>query len=252
MGVGSFPMMVRPQLRIAATLDARWKTQIVSGSTYEFGRGEICVLPPEQMRRSSVYEAGELLLISIDRHFVERLASEANIRLPWAHFELRTVREPLMLELVRLVGNELQIGVDRGKIYAESAVLTMLGYLLRSEGRQLSESITRGGLGVRQLQQCNDHIESNIDAEITIESLARAANVSAFHFIRAFKISTGVTPHQYVLKSKVSYAKRLLAETDKPVSEIAKAVGFSSPGYFSTVFQRIATIPPSIYRSRLS
>lgn len=72
--------------------------------------------------------------------------------------------------------------------------------------------------------------------------------MSRFHFIRAFKASTGQTPHQYLRTRRIARAKHLLETTPLPVTEICEQVGFESLGSFSALFRRLTGASPVGYR----
>src|SRR5262245_29915158 len=85
----------------------------------------------------------------------------------------------------------------------------------------------RGGLPPRVLRRLRDHIDTNIDQRISVEALARLANLSVCYFVRAFKQSVGVTPHGYLIRKRVERTMELLAGTELSLSEIALAAGFA-------------------------
>ena len=73
--------------------------------------------------------------------------------------------------------------------------------------------------------------------------------MSAFHFARLFKQSTGVPPHRYLVERRIARAKELLTTDHLSVAEIARAVGFRTASHFATVFHRAAGMTPTAYRS---
>ncbi len=91
-------------------------------------------------------------------------------------------------------------------------------------------------------------IEAQVTAgEVRVGTLARLAPLSLFHFIRSFKDSTGVSPHQFVLQRRIEHAKALLAE-GRHSSEVALDVGFASPSSFAAAFRRVTRTTPSAFR----
>ena len=72
----------------------------------------------------------------------------------------------------------------------------------------------RGGLASWQLRRVTEHIEASIAGPIRVETLAALAGLSSGRFIDAFKASTGVTPHAYIIERRVRLAQRLILETD--------------------------------------
>jgi transcriptional regulator GlxA family with amidase domain len=98
-----------------------------------------------------------------------------------------------------------------------------------------------------------DHARSVIDRDfarpLTVAHLARRARLSTFHFIRAFKATTGQTPHQYLRGQRIARAKHLLETTPLPVTEVCEQVGFESLGSFSSLFRRLTGESPARYRA---
>src|SRR5262249_21387399 len=89
----------------------------------------------------------------------------------------------------------------------------------------------RGGLPPRVLRLVLDHIETNLESNISLQELAGAAGLSPSHFARAFKQSQGVTPHRYLMSCRLRQARQLLAGTDLPLSEIAVVTGFADQSH---------------------
>jgi len=91
-------------------------------------------------------------------------------------------------------------------------------------------------------------IDANSHRQIELEDVAREAGVSPFHFLRAFSGALGVTPHQYLVRSRLRRAARLLTEDDKPVTDIAYDVGFGDLSNFVRTFHRAAGVSPLKFR----
>ena len=91
-------------------------------------------------------------------------------------------------------------------------------------------------------------IDANSHREIELEDIARQGKVSPFHFLRLFSSVLGVTPHQYLLRSRLRHAARQLADDEKPVTDIAYDVGFNDLSNFVRTFHRAAGVPPLKFR----
>jgi AraC family transcriptional regulator len=74
------------------------------------------------------------------------------------------------------------------------------------------------------------------------------AQMSPDHFARLFRQATGRTPHQYVVICRIERAKRLLRETEWPIIDISRQVGFTDQSYFTAVFRRHVATTPKAYR----
>jgi AraC-like DNA-binding protein len=91
-------------------------------------------------------------------------------------------------------------------------------------------------------------IDAHSHRQIELEDIAREAGVSPFHFLRAFSGVLGVTPHQYLVRSRLRRAARLLTDDDKPVTDIAYDVGFGDLSNFVRTFHRAAGVSPLKFR----
>jgi len=91
-------------------------------------------------------------------------------------------------------------------------------------------------------------IDANSHQEIDLERAAAEAGISPFHFLRLFANVLGVTPHQYLVRSRLRHAARLLADDELPITEIAYEVGFGDLSNFVRTFHRAAGASPRRFR----
>ena len=92
------------------------------------------------------------------------------------------------------------------------------------------------------------HIDACAHAPIDLETTAKAAGLSPFHFLRLFARVLGVTPHQYVVRSRLRRAARLLAEDGRPITDVAFDCGFGDLSNFVRTFHRAAGVSPRGFR----
>jgi AraC-like DNA-binding protein len=92
-------------------------------------------------------------------------------------------------------------------------------------------------------------IEAQTDEPLALADLARAAGMSPFHFLRTFQQVAGMTPHQYVLRTRLNRAAVRLRTSDDPVSAIAFDAGFGDLSTFNRRFRRVMGCSPGVYRS---
>lgn len=100
----------------------------------------------------------------------------------------------------------------------------------------------------RRLLLARDYIDGNYGQELRLGDIAGTACMALHHFLRMFHAAFHVTPHQYLTEKRLCAARRLLATTDMPVTDICIEVGFVSLGSFSTLFSRTAGMSPVAYR----
>ena len=91
-------------------------------------------------------------------------------------------------------------------------------------------------------------IDANSRHQINLEDAAGQAGISSFHFLRLFSEVLGVTPHQYLVRSRLRHAARRLADDDSPVTDIAYDVGFADLSNFVRTFGRAAGASPLKFR----
>jgi len=91
-------------------------------------------------------------------------------------------------------------------------------------------------------------IDEHSDEALDLESTAREAGLSPFHFLRLFAAVLGVTPHQYLVRSRLRHAARLLADHDRAITDVALDVGFGDLSNFVRTFHRAAGVSPRAFR----
>jgi AraC-like DNA-binding protein len=101
--------------------------------------------------------------------------------------------------------------------------------------------------GERQpVERVRAYIEENYDREISLEELARVANLSSFHLNRSFSKMFGMPPHAYQIQMRILKAKRLLIK-GRSIESVAIATGFVSQSHFGSHFKRLVCITPKQY-----
>jgi AraC family transcriptional regulator len=93
-----------------------------------------------------------------------------------------------------------------------------------------------------------EYIERNAAHELSLAHVAGEVGLSPFHFLRLFRRETGVTPHRFLMQTRVRNAIELLRDTQKPVTDIAFAVGFADLSNFTNFFRRELGCSPSQFR----
>ena len=97
------------------------------------------------------------------------------------------------------------------------------------------------------------YVQQNFNRHLYSDAVARLCNMSASHFSHAFRKTYGLTFQEFLLRYRVNRACRLLAtETSPKIAEVAFAVGFSDPSYFTRVFKRYIGVAPSSYTATIS
>jgi AraC family transcriptional regulator len=155
--------------------------------------------------------------------------------------------------LIRHIGLALlaEIGSEGSpaRLYVDSLVNTLAIHLLKSYATvDRKWKSFSGGLAGYRLRRATEFIEESLADDLSLAEIAQAADLSPFHFARAFKQSTGLTPLRYLMERRIQRAKHLLAETELPIVEVSYKVGFKSQSHFTTIFRRLTASTPRAYR----
>ncbi|WP_439370338.1 helix-turn-helix domain-containing protein [Bradyrhizobium sp. PMVTL-01] len=104
----------------------------------------------------------------------------------------------------------------------------------------------------RTVRRIREYVDAHIDQSISVKGLAEIASLSVCYFVRAFKKSVGITPHEYLMQRRVDLAMSLLSATEMPLAEIAAAAGFVDQSHCSRRFRRSVGMSPRDYRRMAS
>lgn len=133
------------------------------------------------------------------------------------------------------------IGLDEiGQVFAHRFVEVVSG-----RSRKSAPSTARDR---RRAVETAVWLEANSHQPIDLDGAAERAGVSPFHFLRTFSSVLGVTPHQYLVRSRLKHAARLLADEEIPITDIAYDVGFGDLSNFVRTFHRAAGVSPGSFR----
>jgi AraC family transcriptional regulator len=156
---------------------------------------------------------------------------------------------------VHQIGIALKAALTRNntssRLYAETLVNTLILHLLEHYSTtrpNLRESIT-GQLPKYKLQQVIDYINAYLDRDLSLQELSHLVQMSPHYFSTLFKQTTGITPHQYVIRCRIEKSKYLMVETKLPLAEIAIQVGFVDQSHLHRHFKRCVGVTPKNYRN---
>lgn len=161
----------------------------------------------------------------------------------------RVLRDPLLSELLGSVGRGLEQPASSEELFGDLATTLFALQLERAHG--VSGALPgprRSGLTPFVFKRVQEYVASHLAGTIRLQQLAALAGLSPFHFSRAFKVSTGLSPHAYVLHCRISESKRLLSGSNLTISDVARRVGFSGTGQLSRRFRDFTGTTPTAFR----
>jgi AraC family transcriptional regulator len=195
----------------------------------------------------------DLLAIYLESGLVAQVAAEAfdldpaRLTVP----PLDSLELPPLRAAIEAVGAELTAGEAGGRLAAESLANVLAVHLIRHVLAPRRAARGRDGTLPRgRLRAVVEYIEEHLGAGPSLEQMAAVARLSAYHFARQFKATTGLPPYQFVIARRVERARELLqAGTDLSLAEVAADVGFSDQSQFSRHFKRALGVTPGQLRT---
>ena len=215
---------------------------------FAFGAGEMCLVPRhvETWLRTDDLQ---FLYLSVD---ISDAALAAACDGTAGDVELRRVgklADARVGALAAAVNAERVAGFPSGRLFLDSVEQALAVALVDSYAvRHRSVQTHRGGLGSARLRRIKEFVDAKIEDELTLCEMAQAVELSAAHFSRMFRKSTGETPHQFLLRQRIERAKTMLRSADERVLDIAVACGFKSQQHFAQAFRRVCGISATEYR----
>lgn len=214
--------------------------------------GQLTVIPQGPVPALRLLSEAEIVYCSFDSTFMSRVTDEREQPRP-GRLDFRSgLRDKSLTQILQMLTNEFEAGNPTGRIYAETlAEALALRFLYLGSNIPLVAPIKVSALPVNKLARVKDLIESSPDRDLTLELLAKEVGYSRAHFLRMFRESTGLTPHQYVLQRRIALAEKMLARGSMGLAEIAAACGFSSQAHLTLAFRKYLSVTPAEYRRSL-
>lgn len=135
------------------------------------------------------------------------------------------------------------------QLFFDHVALALLAHLIGSYGERPGvQPPVRGGLTPRQERRTKEILLANIGGTVGLAELAREAGLSRSHFARAFRTTTGLPPHKWLLARRIELAQDLLKNMTLPLDEVAIRCGFTDQSHFTRVFSRMMHVSPGDWR----
>jgi AraC family transcriptional regulator len=160
--------------------------------------------------------------------------------------------DALLIETLLALRSDVRAGFPCGSLYGEGLGASVVAQVVRNCAT-MPKTLARSriGLSPRRLRMVLDYLQDNLEGDLSLQRLAGLANMSLDGFIRVFKQSMGVPPHQYVLRKRVERAQALLGNRSLSLTEVSLRSGFGDQSHFSRTFHRLIGLTPRHYRTAL-
>ena len=224
----------------------------VSGQQYRLSGGDVFVTFPDEPHSTggNPSEPGILYWINVrlpkrgnSLFALPRSESTSLVQalqgLPYRHFRATRQTKELFDELFKLHARpEVVLRASRMRC----AAIRLLVEIIDGAARRAAVRTSK------RMAEIIEWILANPSASFRLDELARRAGLSVSHFKKRFKAEAGLSPWQFILRSKIETAKQWLKTSEASITDVALDLGFASSQYFATVFKRMAGVTPTAYR----
>lgn len=216
---------------------------VARGEAHELVTGSLLVGYPgdEYMCTHDHHACGdECLSFQLSPEQVDELGGP---KAPWRKGAVAPLAETMILgELAQSVAE------GRSDIGLDEVGLRLASRFLGVVGGKPAAAIRHSAADRRRAVEVALWIDARSGEDINLAAAAAEANLSPFHFLRLFSRVLGVTPHQYLVRSRLRRAARLLADEERPVTDVALESGFADLSNFVRSFRRAAGVSPRAFR----
>lgn len=190
------------------------------------------------------------LHLHLPRLALEDLAAEARAT-PVSRFASdvhRTTDDAVARQLGPLLAAALEAPEQASQLYVDHLILAFATHAATRYGGMRPGGVPRGGLAPWQLRRAQEWLAADLTGATSLQEVAEACGLSLSYFARAFRTSTGTTPHAWLQARRVDRALTLLRDAELPLAEVALRAGFADQSHFSRVFKNATGTTPGAWR----
>ncbi|MDQ8729511.1 AraC family transcriptional regulator [Bradyrhizobium sp. LHD-71] len=213
--------------------------------------GVVTIIPAGSSARWDIRGPVNVVQLYLPRRTLERVADEAG-RSAAELLERTGHPDPVTSGLLMSASDAIEGSATLDALFRHQLNDLLATRLLAAHaGAPAAFQPSLGGLSPNALRRAIERLHSNDDTDVSLAALASDAGLSRFHFCRAFKESTGLSPHAWLRQHRLEKAMKLLRDTDHSVAAIAAAFGYASQTAFAAAFRKLTGETPSDWRRRM-
>jgi len=221
-------------------------------STGTFRPGVVTIIPEGSSSRWDIPKPVDVVQLYLPHRTLVRVAAEADTAKPIDLLERTAHPDPITSRLLLSAADVLEGNEALDSLFRQQLTDLLATRLLAAHaGAPAAVQPVVGGLAPKALLRAIDRLRSDSDADVSLAALAAEAGLSRFHFCRAFKESTGLSPHVWLRQHRLEQAMQMLRETDSSVVTVAAALGYASQTAFAAAFKRLTGDTPTDWRRRM-
>lgn len=220
-------------------------------SSHGFDRNSIYIRNLAEAYKADLEGPFDFLLLEVSPEALRRIVQEADFTGINALEVQAASADPILANLVRALVPSLQRPEQASQLFVDQVATAIGTHLVQCYGGKTPALDVRSRkLSRAQELLSKELLRANLGGDISILEVARACNLSRGYFIRAFRETTGVTPYQWMLKERISYARELLLSPAASLAQVAISCGFADQSHFTRVFANVVGVSPGVWRRR--
>jgi AraC family transcriptional regulator len=216
-----------------------------------FRPGVVIIIPEGSSSRWDIPKPVDVVQLYLPHKTLARVAGEADLAAPGILLERTAHPDPITSRLLLTAADALESNEALDTLFRHQLTDLLATRVLSAHtGSPTTIQPVVGGLAPKTLLRAIERLRSDSDADVSLTALASEAGLSRFHFCRAFKESTGLSPHAWLRQHRLEQAMNMLRDTDESVVSISVALGYSSQTAFAAAFRKLTGETPSNWRRR--
>jgi AraC family transcriptional regulator len=213
--------------------------------------GVVTIIPAGSSARWDIPGPVDVIQLYLPHTTLARVAREADAPAPRDLLERTGHLDPVTSGLLMSAADVLEGNAVLDALFRQRLTeLLATRVLAEHTGVPTAFEPITGGLAPHALRRAIGRLRSDSDADVSLAALASDAGLSRFHFCRAFKESTGLSPHGWLRRHRLEQAMNMLRDTDASVAAVAAELGYASQTAFTAAFRRLTGETPSDWRRR--
>ena len=223
-----------------------------SGRTIASGMarpGTLTIIPAGSSARWDIPGDVDVVQLYLPQATLMRVAAEATKGTPADLLERTGHSDPITSRLLSTAADALEGNGALDALFRQQLTDLLATRILAAHtGIPSVNEPVSGGLSPHVLRRTIERLRSENDADVSLAALAMDAGLSRFHFCRAFKESTGLSPHAWLRQYRIEQAMAMLRDPGVSVLSVAVALGYGSQTAFAAAFRRLTGVTPSEWR----
>ena len=214
--------------------------------------GVVTIIPAGSSARWDIPGPVDVIQLYLPRTTLERVIREADASAPSDLLERTGHPDAITSSLLMSATDVLEGNSSLDALFRQQLTDLLATRLLAAHtGAPATFEPATGGLSPHALRRTIERLRSDKDADVSLAALASDAGLSRFHFCRAFKESTGLSPHAWLRQQRLERAMNRLCETDASIELVAAELGYASQTAFTAAFKKLTGETPSEWRRRM-